>query len=233
MKTNLIRGLLSVMVLSFTTTAVAVCDDLLEGHGALQIDRQYFADTNWCVVSVHPRDAFETLVYRDYSVTNDGLLMVFNSYGPGPDAEKTGAREYYFFPRAHADVALKTIADDTSDIQVQLSSGKWLSFSPATADISNIQDGAFSRDPNISPDNQGGIEIKSYDGIYLDAGFALGHSPVEDQNGTSTFHDSLGQSCQVSNQKVFVTANENTVPRSDSEISKYLKAQCPKLVVNF
>lgn len=213
--------------------SLAYCEDFLVGINNLQVYRQVESGSTECYVSLQPRN-IEGLVYRDYLITSQGLLMVFNSYGEGPSSEATGAREFYFFPRGiKSELEIKTTEAEGGFIQVQMPSGRWVTFSGETADISSLDSGSILRDPKIYKENRGGIEITSYDGLMLDAGFTIGKSPTDDLNRKSTFRDSEGRTCQLQNRLIFTKVDVNSVLKSDVEISKLLKSKCPTLRIDF
>jgi hypothetical protein len=209
----------------------ALCEDYLFGINNLQVYRQASIEAKECYVSLQPRN-IEGLFYRDYLISSQGLLMVFNSYGDGPSSQSTGAREFYFFPRsAIADLEIKI--SESNQIQVMLASGRWATFSSKIADLSEIESGTITRDPNIHKQNRGGIEITSYDGLTLDAGFTIGKSPTDDLNRRSTFRDARGKTCLIQNRLIFDKVDVNSILKSDAEISRILKKQCPSLRVDF
>src|SRR5687768_2155584 len=73
------------------------CKEVSGYNDNLQFSRERSSDGE-CWVSLHPRNGYVDLKYRDYLLSSSGLLLVFNSYGHGPESETTGAREFYFFP---------------------------------------------------------------------------------------------------------------------------------------
>ena len=196
-----------------------------------QVHRNYDTATNWCYLVLGPSN-IDSFIYRNYMLTNEGLLFIFNSFGEGPSSTTTGARAFYFFPRLTQDISFQ-LNETKHELEVMLTNQKKIFFSTGTSNITNIENGSMSLDPQINPKNHGGLEITKYSGLYLDAGFSMGHSPVENLAASSVFYDSKGKSCKVKNQLIFEKKSENVSPRSDIEISKLLKKTCPHLLVEF
>lgn len=227
-----LKFLLLFVLAALPLSVSAFCEPVLTHVDQIQIQRDSGAN-GWCFISLHPFWNTPNLVYRDYLISNNGLLMVFNSYGPEQNSTSTGAREFYFFPRLNADLNISFDENDSSQpVTVTLSNGKNVFFSPKTAEISGLENGQMKLDSKISPKNAGGLEILKYDGLWLDAGFALGHSPAENSSEKAKFTDALGKTCLVLKSDIFVPSNNNN-PKSDKEISALIKAKCPQLKVDF
>jgi len=184
-----------------------------------------------CFVSIHPT-ATTNMVYRDYALFDEGLLMVFSSYGEGEGPDMTSAREFFFFPRTHAlhlemNAAAKTIS-------VVMADGGRATFDPATAQISGLDRGSVTVSPRIDRSERGGVEISGYQGLLLDAGFRLGELPSGLPNGQSTFRSAQGQLCTVTNSEIFVYKDrDRALKYDDPGLSAFLKTRCPALHVGF
>lgn len=226
------RGLVFLMLVSIGSGAQAFCEHLLTAAGEVQVGRQYQEDSDLCYVSVQPRNIVN-MVYRDYLISSSGLVMVFNSYGEGLNSDATGAREFYFFPRKEADLKIEMPENETDDLKVMMAAGRWISFSQTTGDISGLEAGRLRRDPLVKRTNRGGVDIRSYDGVYLDAGFTLGQSPTDSLTRTSVFRDANRRSCSLRNDLIFTKEGQNSVLKSDELISEILKTHCPKLQIEF
>lgn len=162
----------------------------------LQIDR--FSGTSVCYVSIHSDTDF-SMKYRNYLLTNNGLLMIFNSFGNGPEATTTGAREYYFPTK------LKTIprvSYKNQIITVVLTDNVSIQFSTQTGDPIQISNASFTLDPKIVTTNKGGLEIKNSTVIYVDGGFRMGKAPTSVDSGKSDIKQQT-QSCTVQNSELF------------------------------
>lgn len=203
------------------------CSEIIDRLGLVDIHQR--ATTNDCVLSIKPYRG-PGLIYRSYLFTSKGLLMVFNSYGPG-GIDKTGAREFYFFPRT----AYPSFEDLGENIKIRTSdpyqffimdkeNGRFLDFSF----------GSISEDPIVSATNNGGIEIQSQ-GLILDVGYMQGNSPAADPKRKSVFHDGQGNSCQVQNKEVFRYFGTGDVDFKfeDRDLRTFLKLRCPNLIIGF
>lgn len=186
-----------------------------------------------CYVSIGPMST-PHLVYRGYVFFSDGLLMVFSSYGDGSDSNPnlTSAREFYFFPRTGA---LELAMDKTAGtVSVRMSDGGRVHFYPATAQIKSFDRGSVTVSPSVDPAERGGVEITSYVGLVLDAGFRMGESPAGRPDADSTFRDAQGHLCTVKNRELFAYANgEHAFKFADAELSAWLKTRCPGLSADF
>ncbi|MDE2491173.1 MAG: hypothetical protein KGM24_10015 [Elusimicrobia bacterium] len=183
-----------------------------------------------CFVSIHPMNA--DMVYRDYAVFSDGMLMVFSSYGAGEGPDMTSARSFYFFPRR----GLPRLETDKAagTVRVVMADGGVATFDPATAQIAGLDRGAVTVSPRIARDDDGGVEIPEYRGLMLDAGFRLGELPAGRPNAASTFRSAEGQTCTVTNSEIFAYKSGNPVLKfDDAGLSAFLKTRCPGLNVGF
>jgi hypothetical protein len=183
-----------------------------------------------CYVSIHPMAV--GMIYRDYAFFDDGMLMVFNSYGDGEGPGMTSAREFYFFPRSSA-LALEMNAAAGTAV-VRMSDGGRVSFAPATAQIASVDRGAVTVSPRIDPAERGGVEFSSYSGLMLDAGFRMGELPSGLPDGESTFRSAQGQLCRVKNREIFTYAGkDHSFKFDDAALSAWLKTRCPGLAAGF
>lgn len=174
------------------------------------------------------------LVYRSYSFFSDGMLMVFNSYGDGEDNNPnlTSAREFFFFPRAGA-LALEMNAG-AGTVTVVMSDGGRVVIDPATSQIASLDRGSVVVAPRIDPADRGGVEITSYAGLLLDAGFRMGESPSGRPNADSTFRDAQGHLCKVKNNEIFSYAGgEHEFKFTDAQLSAWLRTRCPNITPGF
>ena len=218
---------------AFVAASTAACPRVDPSH----IDNtQGYADgfgSGKCYVSIGAMST-NNLIYRGYSFFSDGLLMVFSSYGDGEDSNPnlTSAREFIFFPRTGA-MALE-MDKAAGTVSVVMADGGRVHIDPATAQIKSLARGAVTVSPRIDPAERGGVEITSYTGLMLDAGFRMGESPSGRPNADSTFRDALGQKCTVKNNELFAYANgEHELKFTDAQLSAWLKTRCPKLTPGF
>ena len=185
-------------------------------------------DSGLCYVSIHPA-ATPGMLYRAYVFFGDGLLMVFSSYGQGNSSKATSAREFFFFPRRGAPEL--TMDSRAGAVSVRMSDGGRADIAPATAQLSGLERGHADVSSRIDPAERGGVEIPSYAGLMLDAGFRVGESPSGRPDAASTFRDAEGRTCAVANRELFkYTPNgDHAFKFTDAELSAWLKTACPDL----
>ena len=214
--------------LSSAHTATAACKDKYEVINGTQV--QMINGKDGCLMSVHPRDAFQTLIYRDFLFDEDGLFMVFNSYGPGDESKTTAAREFRFFPRGKRDMTYSHDAA-TSRLSVTTPSGKVFVFNSQKGILVSISGSKITQDYNINPNNKGGIEIVSNDGLLLDGGFTVGQSPSQNPKRKLTFRDTRGQECQLANGDVYRYSSDGDVffRYDDAQLKSYMQSRCSNL----
>lgn len=205
------------------------CPDKVERRGSIQLQQTPSGDNNGCFISVHNFKA-DDLLYRDYLLSSDGNLMVFNSFGNGPENEFTGAREFYMFPRPNKTMTYNW-NDDARRLEVVDVTGGTVYFDYEDAQISGMTKAAVKVAPDVVPANNGGVEISKFQGLILDAGFTKGHAPTGVAAATSVFTDQSGQTCKVKNGDVFKYTSEGDVnfKYSDKGLMAFLKTKCPKL----
>ena len=190
----------------------------------LQVLRDSFKDGT-CFVSVRSVNE-SNLTFRDYTATDKGLLMVFNSFGNGPEAQFTGAREFYFFPRNRK--VDFTIDPRSRDAIVHFANGDDFIFDSRTADVKSIGRGHVKVDHSIVAGNKGGVEILDDKGLWLDMGFAFGHSPSQEPNRLVTFHFPSGQLCLVQVREIFEISTTGTrMKLDDQQLLDFLNQRCP------
>lgn len=226
------------LILMISTTAMAqdstpvpgACDDDRVISNNIQLNRSSFKDGT-VFVSVHPMKATD-LIYRDYLVTAEGLVMVFNSFGWGDNSESTAAREFYFFPRVNSCITYKLT--DAGDVHLQMANGNTVEFSHSSAQMSAIEGGSVVVADDVLPNNRGGVEFASYDGLMMDGGYRAGASPTENPNGSSVFRDHNGVTCKIINRELFDYSNDDVrFAMNDQELKKFLGKKCPKITFKF
>lgn len=185
--------------------------------------------TTNCFITVTPRNIYD-LTYRDFLFDDDGLFMIFNSLGQGPESETTGAREFYLFPRG-----VKPLSYDYDGANKRLAvttpSGKIFTFNTEKAILVSITDTTFTQDYNVVKGNNGGIEITKNNNFFLDLGFTLGQSPSQNPSRKITFKDTRGNTCQVKNSQIFkYTVDSDVIFKyNDAQLKTFLQTSCPKL----
>lgn len=207
----------------------ALCQETVQRRGSIQLQVIPSSDDSKCFLSIRNRKA-SGLLYRSYLFTSEGELLVFNSLGNGNEAESTGAREFFMFPRVQA-AATYEWNDDTGRLTVTTVNGNKASFDYEDAELVEMTGAVIKRDSEIRPDNRGGVEITQYQGLILDAGFKLGSAPSGVSGAISTFTDRNGKTCKIRNYEVFkYTADGDVIFKfSDKGLQSFLKNRCPQL----
>lgn len=204
------------------------CSDLYQKSGAFEFQR-FQGEIN-CQILVSPANA-GTDYYRAAVFTDEGMFMVFNSYEYSKGTD--GARVFYFFPRTRMPNFEK---QSNGQIRVQTSSpGVFFDFDQVALRFAGMGGGILTEDPQVRPDNAGGIELKDIQTLWLDVGFKFKGDPSADPSRSSTFRDPEGRRCEVSNSKIFTfTADGDSFFKlNDAELKTFLKTHCPGLRAPF
>lgn len=205
------------------------CQDSTEIFDNTKVQTISFDST--CFITVHPRNSYVDLIYRDFLFDNFGLFQIFNSYGDGPESTTTAAREYLFFPRSKPTIEYNYDAA-TKILKVVSTSGKVFSFNTEKTILVEISGTKIAQDYTVSPSNRGGIEIVSNDGLYMDGGFKIGSSPSQRPSNKITFNDRVGNKCTLLNSDVYRynADNDPIFKYKDSQLKAFLKSRCPNLL---
>lgn len=201
-----------------------LCPDRLTGYENIQIQQNMSSDGKRCYLGVHPRDAFETLIYRDYLLTDDGLLMVFNSFSASLRAPSDGAREFYFLPSEFTGFEWKV---EGEHLVVTGFEDRILKFSLKTAQLEFISGAEVKLADKVSVDNKGGLEILNPQFVLIDAGFKFGDSPSSDKTKSSVFTNALGKKCTLKNTKVYDYVDESAYLKDLAALRAAVEATCP------
>lgn len=207
------------------------CEYVLQRAGAVMISRHYVKSTQTCYVSIRPF-TIKNLTYRSFLFTNDGMLMVFNSYGPGSVVETTGARTFYMFPRQTDYPQLEIL--ENGYVLVRTQSQHEFIFNAESFKIDAVSDAAFTEDLNVSKTNKGGLELQLNRGLLLDLGFIMGQNPAEIPNRSVFFKDRNQKSCVIKNKDVFNYRDDDVyLDMTDAQLKTKLQRQCTKLDFGF
>lgn len=214
-----------VLVLSLPVLA---CRDEFIKVDKLQIQMGFFDQGKTCFLSTHGTGG--GLVYRDFILTSKGSMMVFNSFGEGSESSTAGAREFYFFPR-HRDNFDFSVSESDPKLRVHYNEGIEIHFSTETGSPIWMNKARVEVDPKVHPENQGGVEIKNYEGILLDLGFTLGGAPSSRPRQKAVFIDQGGNSCQLVAKEIFDITPDDTEFKfpTDGELKSFLSTRCPRL----
>lgn len=221
---------LFLLVLLFSTSSFAaqdICVDSNQYVRGIHFQTGSFT-TGKCFISISSN--YLKMTYRNYLITSEGQMMIFNSYGDGPSSTHTGARVYHFFPYRSA--VTYELTNDA--LEVTLTTGAKASFELEDGVLFDISSSDVVVSPDISRDNFGGVEITAREDIILDSGFKLGNTPVWYLNRKSTFHDSMGTTCEVKNSQVFEKKNSEIYLTIDNnkDLFRFLKQSCPDIITD-
>ncbi|MCB0368903.1 MAG: hypothetical protein KDD45_05485 [Bdellovibrionales bacterium] len=230
-KVNLVVLLIGLLfsLKGFSYSSEENCPRLLTHVDNLQFLRNYQDDISECWISIDNMNGYQNFIYRSYLVTSDGMLMVFNSYGEGPNSTHTGARVFYFFPR---EPFLNQTEVQKNLVSVQINSQLKFQFNTQELSLINQENFKVKTDAKISPKNKGGVEILKYNGVYLDGGFSLGRSPLENPESVSKFTNSRGQICRIKNKFIFDYKNDDIYIHGDEVLKEDVHLACPDFIWN-
>ncbi len=205
----------------------AKCQAVLTGNDIIQVNRSWDVTTRRCYISVHPRNVVD-LKYRDYYFDNTGFFMVFNSLGEGDESKTTGARGFFIFPQIeeYPDYSF----EPNNDVIVKMVSGHQFRISGKDFSVISLSDGYVAEKP-LSPNNQGGLEIKLSKGYWLDSGFRLGGLKFDNPDNKAKIQSAKsGGLCTLAN-KTFLKYNDGefTLKQTGSALTQTLQVNCPQL----
>ncbi|MEK2646312.1 hypothetical protein [Bdellovibrio sp. BCCA] len=203
------------------------CTSFEEYKMGVNLKRTWFATSGVCMLSVSPADAYKNLIYRDYSLSTDGMFMVFNLYGNEGDF---GVRDFFMFPRT-ASVLSYQWKEDTRELLITHVTGDVFTFNADTAQLKSISGATVKVSATVSRSNRGGVEVQDYKGLLLDTGFTLNQDPAQNSKATSSLKKSAS-SCSVQNKNLFRYMSDGDIVfryQNDKDFFTYVKSACPKL----
>lgn len=225
-KTIITLAILFLQNTSFAEFTQQKCSRVLTHSGDVQIQRDYDEVTRNCFISIHPMSVSD-LKYRDFYFNNDGLFMVFNSYGEGNSSSTTATRSFYLFPKLndYPDFSI----EENGDVLVKTVSDHYFLFDAKAFKIKSVSPGSFTEKP-LSKNNKGGVEIKLISGFWLDVGFKMGGMAEENKKGTTVATGSKKGQCTLKNTDLFdysQAANyEYSFLYEGEAMSLFLKNRC-------
>ncbi len=199
------------------------CFEFQKNYEIYRAHRFFSTKTNTCWLSLSPIHNTNYL-YRSFVFNNDGSLLVFNSFSEFED----GARSYMLFPRNHT----PTIEADNFSLNLHTSNkNSQIYFSQFQKKIISSKGIKVTEDLNISPNNQGGIEIMPQEVLVLDGGWKKYSDPFASPNRLSVFKDHENNICKVKNSEIFdYDDSENKKFKfSDLELKAFLLKSCKNL----
>lgn len=216
--------------ISHATFTDTKCQEVLTGNDVIQINRQWDGPNHNCFISLTPRRV-QNFKYRDYYFDNSGFFMVFNSFGEGPDSQTTGARSFYLFPvtENYPDYSIEA----NGDVVIKLVSGHLFRVSGKDFSIVSLSDAVILEKP-ISKDNAGGIEFRLQKGFWLDGGFRMGGTRLENPKNKSLLQAANTNSkCTVLNDLLFdyPTPSNFVLKYSRDNLTQFVQKECPQLKI--
>lgn len=204
------------------------CQDRVERGGTIQAQMRPTSNGD-CFVSISNYKV-STMFYRGYVFSADANLMVFNSFGSGPVSETTGAREFYTFPRRFKYPTF-TWNEEQRVLVVTSTTGDEFYFDYETAQPKGMNKAEVQVAAEISKNNGGGVEIKNYKGLIMDAGFKMGSAPTSNPRNKVKFTDETGKTCDLTVGDIFNYREDGDpyVKFSDKNLANFLKKKCSKL----
>lgn len=209
---------------SSSQSARDLCPDKVERFGNIQLQQQSSRE-GFCYLSIHPRNAYQTMIYRDYLLSTEGLLMVFNSFSPEESPETTGAREFFFFPREFKGYQWEVQGDS---LIVRGFREMVFQFNLKTSQIESISGAKIEVKPEVAPENQGGVEILSFNNLFMDSGFTTGNSPSAAPSRSSVWKNSQNQECKLRNSEAFLYRDGEPSMKSEKDMLAIIRRKCPQ-----
>ncbi|AFY00906.1 hypothetical protein [Bdellovibrio bacteriovorus] len=200
------------------------CQSLTETKGGVQLQRIWLEQAGLCMLSVSPTDAYKTMVYRDYVLTEDGMFMVFNAYGTDG---QFGARDFFLFPRKQTEISYQWLPQNDELIIEHVTGDKFV-FDINKAVLKSISGAAKVVVDKVTTTNKGGVSIVGYQGQILDVGFAMNNDPAMNRSGKSVL-SSASKSCSLRNQDLFRYMSDGDVIfkfKKDAEFQQLVSSSC-------
>ena len=227
------------MTLFYLQNAVSAdCIDLYQSKGQIQV-QQFKSAGTICFLSVSPKNAYVDLVYRSYVFSNQGSLLVFNSFGDGGNEnELTGAKEFYFFPRLQQQQNFSWVTEtelNNDFLKIESNHQFNIKINAETGLISSVDQAVVQVTPEVRPDNQGGVRIWPKSGLIYELPFTKGRAPSSQRNIRGVFTDAKGFACAVKVGELFNkdSSGETYFKMNDYALKQFLKIKCPKLNVGY
>lgn len=224
------------IIFCFQSVYSADCVDMYQSKDHIQVQQLKTIDGH-CLISVVPKNAYVDLVYRSYVFSSQGSLLVFNSFGEGNNEnELTGAKEFYFFPRLDKSQSFSWVKIANKDyLDLQTNHQFNVLIDARTGLIDSVANANVKIDPEIKPNNQGGVRIKPQAGLIYELPFTKGYAPSSRPRIQGVFWDAFGEACVVKVSELFNkdSNGESYFKMNDNALKQFLKIKCPKIDVGF
>jgi len=195
----------SIVLFVFSLSANADFKSCKEGIGefgnlgSMRYQIGYFKKQEKCFLSIGPNNRYPK--YRGYHFDSSGELMVFNSLGAGRPSTDTGARNYQF-PIVTTELKYKLDFEEEY-ILIQNTDGRVWTFDAKAAKLISISEMDFIEDPEVTRNNNGGLELTPKLGTIVDQGWRVGGPPNIVLSRSSVVKNDSGIECKVKNKKLF------------------------------
>lgn len=203
------------------------CPDVVQSFSNIQIQQLFSSSGKRCYLRIHPRDAVNDLIYRDYLLTNDGLFLVFNSFSKDFSNTSDGAREFFFYQQTFN--GFSWLVEDSSLILNGFGK-KIFKFSLKTAQLESLSDAVIQVADKVIPENRGGVEILQNAEPFIDAGFQLGQPPSSNRKNKSVLRNSKNDVCTLLNTRIFDYTNDTVYLKPLTQVQKAFTEKCPGFV---
>jgi hypothetical protein len=214
------------------------CPGKVDMFKGVQAQSFFYKSAKSCVVLVSPTN--KGAKWRSYSFYSNGLLMIFNNMGPGPQNTDTSSRSFFIFPRKKN----PAYAFTSSGLLVGTSSGERVIFDFKNSLIKATPDSLkLKEDPRVNGHNDGGVEVQAHGGVVIDTGYLVGEVAHSVPSAYSKVSDRRGKSCRLRNDLLFTyiygadpygkqhLEEVNFKFETDREFAIYLQQTCPSLDV--
>jgi hypothetical protein len=126
-------------------------------------------------------------------------------------------------------------------VNVKLASGETMAFNLKDATILRGSGIDVVENPDITPENEGGVVIRRHAGIIVDTGYMIGEVAHSDPNRKSLIRDSRDRSCELPNSSLFNYQYDTDAYgkrylqavtfkfATDPEFGDFLKKSCPQI----
>ena len=207
--------------------------------GRIQISRYLSRETQKCIVSISG--------YTDSQGNRRGLYwsgtgefsVTVSLNREGPSSRNNFVRGFALFPRKNTTPDFMLTPE--GGVQIRHTNSEVFALNPGVR-LTSYSGGKIdlvSDDP-LNPQDQGGISIVPRSGLLLDYGWGAGDNPKVKTKGKSTFTDSRGSACTVTNSEILVNqyfpdgrlSHASLKHGTDKELRAFLSEKCPQLDVS-
>ena len=230
--TALTISLVGSPILATEALNTSKCEPSAFRNDVFQVQKRWDSASRRCYILVSPTK-ITNLTYRDYYFDNSGYFMVFNSFAGEDESTSAGSRSFFLFPQVeeYPDYSVEA----NNDLIIKMISGHELRLSGKDFSVVSLSSALIKEKP-ISPDNNGGIEIKLLKGFWLDAGFKLGGTRLGNpRNKTTVKSASSEKTCSIVNRSFlnYDSDGDFSMKLTGLAFIQFLQKKCPQLKLEF